>query len=332
MLPWHSHHFTQLMSKKDNFPQSLLIYGPQGIGKVNFAHTLIQLLLCDAPLSDNLPCGSCQSCHWLAQKQHPDLITLSVDKSSTEESEEKTLEEKNKEKKTHYITIDAVRELSSFLTIGAQRQGYKIIFIEQADALNINAANALLKALEEPPNNMLFILVANDIKKILPTILSRCQKLQLNQPNAQDAYDYLHIPQHEADYLLSVYGTPLSLTRAIDQGTEELRKPYLTLLNKTQVELLELSELAQKIPIEYWLDWTHKWCIDLLAQHFTQKKWFHKDAEFKSKPLDNLILFDLLHWEHQLKNAKKYQFHPLVAKLFIEDLLIPWLPINRYLY
>ncbi len=332
MLPWHNNSFNQLISKKKIFPQSLLIYGPQGIGKVDFAQTLIQALLCATPLSDHQPCGKCQSCYWLMQKQHPDLITLSIENNNTQDGEEKPLEDKNKEKKTHYINIDAVRELGSFLTVGAQRQGYKIVFIEQADALNINAANALLKALEEPPTNILFILVANDIKKILPTILSRCQKLRLNQPNAQDAFNYLDIPQHQADYLLSVYGTPLSLKRAIDQGAEELRKPYLTLLNKNQVQLLELSALAQKIPLEYWLDWTHKWSVDLIAHHFTQQKWFHKDTEFSAKPMNDYILFDLLHWEHQLKNAKRYQFHPLVAKLFIEDLLIPWLPINRYLY
>ncbi|HQT80847.1 MAG: hypothetical protein B7Z60_02555 [Ferrovum sp. 37-45-19] len=328
-LAWHVKPLTELLSHRGHFPHSLLIHGPQGIGKVEFSYSLVQSLLCLAPVN-HLSCQQCVACHWVAQRQHPDLMILNIEGNVT--LEEDAAEDKAKDKKSTTINVDAVRDLGPFLTVGAQRNGYKIVLIEQADALNINAANALLKALEEPPPNVLFVLVADQLKRLLPTILSRCQKLALRAPNAKESCEYLKIPESEALSLLAVYGTPLNSKRALEQGVEKLRHSYLTLLTTPQVQLTELSVLAQKIPLEYWLDWTHKWCNDLISQYFLQKRFFHIDVAVNLPTVEKVIIFDLLAWEKQLKQAKRSLRHPLVPKLLIESLLIPWLSLNRSLY
>ncbi|MBU6468546.1 MAG: DNA polymerase III subunit delta' [Betaproteobacteria bacterium] len=331
-LPWLIEPLTQLLRKKDTFPQSLLIHGTSGIGKVEFAHALTQALLCHSPTASGEACQHCQSCDWFSQGQHPDVVVLSLNDTPSDEEGSFAETDKNKDKKTTTITIDAVRQLTPFLTVGAQRGGYKVVLIEQADALNLNAANALLKALEEPPKDVIFILVASELKKLLPTIISRCQKYSLKMPSAKEASEYLTMTESQAQPLLAVYGTPLSVKRALDQDLEKYRLPFLRCLTDPKNRLSEITELALKIPLEYWLDWTHKWCHDLITHYFTNEPYFHTEMKEQLNLQDSSIVFDLLMWEKQLKQAKKWVNHPLVPKLYIESLLIPWLSINQTLH
>lgn len=140
---------------QNRLSHAYLLSGIAGIGKTDFAKQFSQLLLCDSHNN----CGQCRGCKQLQAGTHPDFIFIAP------------------EEKNHSIKIDQVRFLSEKLSQTAQYGGYQVVIISPADAMPVQAANALLKTLEEPAGKVLFFLIDNQ-KSILPaTIASRCQKL-----------------------------------------------------------------------------------------------------------------------------------------------------------
>ncbi len=156
----------------DRFGHAPLLYGPGGIGKRAFSHWLVARILCQAEQGQR-PCGTCRSCLLLQAGTHPDLFLAGV-------AEEKT-----------QITVDQVRKLCAGLqltpSIGDQRVG----LIEPAERMNANAANALLKTLEEPSSRAWLILVSDRAELLPATVRSRCQKLALHPPRRPEALRWL---------------------------------------------------------------------------------------------------------------------------------------------
>ncbi|HWI41267.1 MAG TPA: DNA polymerase III subunit delta', partial [Verrucomicrobiae bacterium] len=139
-----------------------LFEGVEGCGKKTAALALVQALFCGGVE----PCGGCPSCRKIASLQHADLHLLEPDGAQ--------------------IKIDQVRELQKALSYRPIEAPRKACIIDQADRLNPAAGNALLKTLEEPPGNALIILVTSAPSAVLPTILSRCQRLEFS-PVPQEA-------------------------------------------------------------------------------------------------------------------------------------------------
>lgn len=145
---------------QNRLSHAYLLSGIAGIGKTDFAKQFSQLLLCD----HHNHCGICRGCKQLQAGTHPDFIFIAP------------------EEKNHSIKIDQIRLLSEKLSQTAQYGGYQVVIISPSDAMPAQAANALLKTLEEPAGKVLFFLIDHQ-KSILPaTIASRCQKL-LFAPN-----------------------------------------------------------------------------------------------------------------------------------------------------
>jgi DNA polymerase III delta prime subunit len=162
-----------------------LIYGRKGLGKYRFTKNLIDKFL------DN------------KNDFHPDFLEI------TKESDKKE------------ITIDKIRELSSFITKTTAIKNYKFILINSACELNKSSANALLKVLEEPIQNNYFILLANNLNQILPTIKSRCNLIKFPEPNLADFRNLLSkeltkIDDQEIDFLAKI--TDLAFLKAINNG------------------------------------------------------------------------------------------------------------------
>jgi DNA polymerase-3 subunit delta' len=132
---------------------SYLFEGIEGCGKRSTALAFIQALFCN----NGEGCGGCPCCRKLAGMQHPDLHLVEPDGA--------------------FIKIDQVRELQRELSFRPFEAPRKACVIDTADRLNQAAGNALLKTLEEPPGNALIILVTANVGRMLPTILSRCQRL-----------------------------------------------------------------------------------------------------------------------------------------------------------
>lgn len=143
-------------------PHAYVVAGaPRGAGG-SFARRVCSLLLCERG-PEEAPCGACGACGRVERGAHPDVVTLEP------------------EKKSRIIPIDAMR--GTFLPWAAEKSfdgGWKIGVLLFADRLKTEAANALLKTLEEPPEDTLFLLVTDRPEELLPTILSRCQRIDLS--------------------------------------------------------------------------------------------------------------------------------------------------------
>tara|TARA_R110000796_G_scaffold98714_1_gene206480 strand:- start:574 stop:1560 length:987 start_codon:yes stop_codon:yes gene_type:complete len=161
VMPWHLATWHQLTRLADGgrMPHALLIHGAHGVGKQQLAEALIARTLCAAPADQ--ACGHCHSCAMLASGYHPDLLRVSPEDGKRQ------------------IRIDPIREVNRFVSQTAQQGGYRVIVISPAEAMNVAAANALLKSLEEPGDKTLFILLSDVPSRMLPTIRSRCQQWSL---------------------------------------------------------------------------------------------------------------------------------------------------------
>ncbi|MBE0462754.1 MAG: DNA polymerase III subunit delta' [Halomonadaceae bacterium] len=161
ILPWQEVTWRQLVRLADEgrMPHAILLSGAHGVGKQQLAETLIARTLCANP--DVLACGQCHSCSMLASGYHPDLLRVSPEEGKRQ------------------IRIDPIRDVNRFVSQTAQQGGYRVIVISPAESMNIAAANALLKSLEEPGAKTLFILLSDVPSRMLATIRSRCQQWSL---------------------------------------------------------------------------------------------------------------------------------------------------------
>lgn len=159
-------------------PHALLVGGAGGIGKQRLAHAFTAWLLCQSP-GAAAACGQCKSCSLLASGAHPDVLSLAL------EVDDKT------GKVAKFIKVDQVREVVEFASKSAQLGGYRVVWVEPAHLLNVQAANALLKTLEEPGRQTLMLLLTSQVLSLPATIRSRCQQLLLPVPAPAEAQAWL---------------------------------------------------------------------------------------------------------------------------------------------
>ncbi|TQF71019.1 DNA polymerase III subunit delta' [Pseudoalteromonas luteoviolacea] len=162
MYPWlqaFQQHLQASFSQR-RFHHAQLFFGLEGTGKRYLASNLAEALLCNTNQNELNRCGSCKSCNLLKAQSHPDLFALSGEQSS--------------------IGVDEVRALNDFIFHSAQQGGNKVVVIERIEKMTESAANALLKTLEEPALKRYILMTCNDVSKLKATILSRCNKTQVN--------------------------------------------------------------------------------------------------------------------------------------------------------
>ena len=143
--------------KTNTIAHAYLLVGPRHVGKSTLAFNLAQALNCDGP---ELPCGLCRSCQRILEGKHSDVTPIGLD-SKTE------------------IGIDDIRGLQRIANLPPYEGKYKVFIIDDAEYLSTEAANSLLKILEEPPQSVVWFLLVSEEEHLLPTIISRCQRLEL---------------------------------------------------------------------------------------------------------------------------------------------------------
>ncbi len=175
--------------EEDNLAPAYLFYGPEGVGKSSFALEVAKAYNCE---SDVRPCGECPTCKKMDKLIHPDLIILYPSKPSNlrelaiEQGRLKPLEFDP----TKNITIDQIRELQDELTKAPFMAKKRFVIFLYGENLTIEAQNSLLKTLEEPPDNTVFIMVSSNIGKILPTIRSRSRLIKFSSLRFEEFKDY----------------------------------------------------------------------------------------------------------------------------------------------
>lgn len=171
--PWHIEQYQQLQTwqKAGRLPHALLLKGEPGIGKMRLAESFWRHMLCQS--NEEFACGQCKPCQLLEAGSHPNFKSLRL------------------QEKAQQIKVDQVREVIDFLNKTAQMPGAKVLLVEPAEAMNTNAANALLKSLEEPSGDALIILITHAPERLLPTIRSRCQQIALVKPSPEKADSWL---------------------------------------------------------------------------------------------------------------------------------------------
>lgn len=150
-----------------------LFSGPEGSGKAWLARVFAQALQCDQPPQPGIPCLICRSCRKIARGVHPDVQTFDLQRQAA-------IAERSGGKNTT-MTIETVRELTSTSGLRPMESRWRVVIVEDAEALQETAQEALLKTLEDPPGFMILVLVVNDADVLLETLRSRCQQIDLRQ-------------------------------------------------------------------------------------------------------------------------------------------------------
>lgn len=219
LAPWQE----RLLDRFDASHQSgrlghaLLITGPAHIGKLAVAEALSRRLLCTRP-DHGRACGRCRSCVLAAAGTHPDFKRIGYE-----------INDKTGKLRTELV-IGQMRKLSEWFSLTPQLGGAQVAVVEPADALNHNAANALLKTLEEPLGNRYLVLVTAQAHRLVATIRSRCQRFELNLPGHDEALGWLAGQGVAAAALEAARGNPGLAVHWSRTGALKLREEVIAQL------------------------------------------------------------------------------------------------------
>ena len=312
------------MQRKSTLPHALLLRGRAGIGKYDFAIELSRALLCSQP-NHNEACGGCPSCLWFNEGTHPDFRLISPE--NDDENEEAP---KKKTAKKTQISVAQIRQLIDYLSLSShQVQGKRIILISPAESLNLASANALLKMLEEPPANTLFLLVSSQPQRLLPTIMSRCQSLEMSIPSKTEAIQWLSAQgiRHAEATLDYAGGAPLLAVQATSIANEGLIKQ---LAQGAKLDPFSSAPLFLALGMERALETLQKWVFDLLNYKLSAQFHYHVQHVNALQALcKGVNLSLLLRFQQTLIDAKKTANHPLSNEMQLENMLLQYTHIFR---
>lgn len=337
IYPWQEGAWQQLHQLRSRLPHAILFHGPEGIGKTAFAERFAQSLLCELPAVNGHACGQCASCGWFTQYSHPDFRRVRPEALDDDEGAEgDEASEASDGKKTAKsakapskdIKIDQIRALSDFMNISTHRQGMRVIVLYPAEALNGASANAILKTLEEPPPQTMFLLVSNSLDRLLPTILSRCRKFALAMPSHEEALSWLKAQDvKDADvWLAEQGGAPLAAHAMAQTDTREVMDEFLRQLAQPGIDgALKTADRLQKTPVTQLVAWLQRWLYDVFSVKFSGAIRYY--PRYKKELAALAARVDAVGLLRALKAANERRAiaeHPLSAKLFIEDMLLDY--------
>jgi DNA polymerase-3 subunit delta' len=345
--PWNEALASAFLRDRQQLPHALLFAGPKGLGKNTFATWLAQLLICAEPSADGKPCGLCQSCRLFMAGSHPDLHVVqpeAIYKSSNTLIAQYALRyapaDKNKESKdSTVIRIDQIRSLIEAAQTRPQIAACKVLLLSPADTMNVNAANSLLKLLEEPPSDSYLILVADRPARLPATIRSRCARLEFRTPPVETALAWLqtqNLPSEQAELLLQLAaGAPLAAiafaqTDFLDQRASLLGD--MESLAGGKGDPLACAARWKPLGIERCLLWLQGWLSDLIvtAMQADAARLHNPDLRPRLQALENrLDLRQLFKFAESVARGRSFAGGPLDEQLLLEDMLISWTELHR---
>lgn len=326
LFPWQAAAWQQIWRERHRLPHALLLTGDAGLGKRRFAEYLAQYLLCEDPVKHDAPCGVCDGCRWFLAGNHPDYRLLAP--AEAEEGEEEA-----KKRKLPVIGVEDVRALADFVNLTSHRSGAKVTVVYPAEAMNVAAANAFLKTLEEPPAGATFILVSNHWRRLLPTIRSRCRMFPLALPDHKVAAHWLaqHGVVDPDKHLAHTGGSPLA---ALDDARADWlpqRAAFLEhIANPRSLDVLAVAAQLekQKLDVALVVSWLQKWVHDVVSLGLSGRIRYYPDWHEDLTRL-SVRAAELSRYGDQLNDARKLAHHPLNTRLVFESLLFGYLDALR---
>ncbi len=318
LLPWHESAATQLaqLIGREKLPHALLITGPAYSGLRRLGHWLQRSLLCLEP-QQGRACMECRSCHLLSAGSHPDAYALHPEEDST------------------VIKVDAVRRLIHDFMLTTTISRYKAALIAPAEQMNVNAANALLKTLEEPLGQAVLILTSANPGRLLPTIRSRCQVVRVEPAQRNVTLQWLatRYSEHTEAQHLSAWqgagGQPMLAGRYLAEDLLAVRQQVgedLLALSRDKLAPADVAGRWLDFPLEdIWL-WLGQWLMAGVQAQLTGQM---PDAgpEAVGEILHAVEAADaeaLLGLQRHAMHNRRFLDSPLRQDLLITDWLLKW--------
>lgn len=340
-LPWQRELWAQWVDWRERLPHALLLHGARGVGKRHLMKAFAQLLLCE---SDAARCGRCTGCQLIAADNHPDLRWLIPaaqipERADVDESTEARSASTRAAKPSQEIVIDQVRMISDFLSVSSHRGGRRVVLLLPAEALNVAAANALLKVLEEPPPDAVFLAVSDELDAVLPTILSRCVLVRAPMPSHDQALAWLRSlgVERAETRLAEAGGAPVGLG---DEDSLDDRRTLDPFLREALLKLLSRgpaltgAEVAAAVPkdlaVAPAIRLLQRWGWDLLAERMAGRVRYYPQHQRQFATLARAIEPSrVVEWAAALAQMQATSDHPLNARLVIESALLGYIDAMR---
>lgn len=270
----------------DKVSHAYILNGERGSGKKLLARLFARTLLCEKHGPE--PCNECHSCRQAESGNHPDIIQVTHEKPNT-------------------ISVDDIREqVNNTVMIKPYQGPYKIYLIERAELMSVQAQNALLKTIEEPPEYVVFLLLTENAEALLPTINSRCVMLKLR--NIKDKLirrylmEVLKIPDYKADVCTAFAqgNVGRAIMLANSEHFNEIKDEAVQLLK--YIHEMELSEVvaavnnitSYKLEITDYLDIIMIWYRDVLLYKAT-------------KDIDRVVFKDQVNYIREQAKTSSYE-------------------------
>lgn len=341
LLPWHKELFEQ-WHESPKKSHAYLIIAQEHMGGEILLQQLANSVLCENQNTSKIACGQCTNCQLLEAHSCPDFRIVRPSILDINHP----IEELRPEKPSKEISIAQIRELTNMVNQTSYRGGMRVVLIYPANKLNINAANALLKILEEPPNHTLFFLLTNDIKQLLPTIVSRCFRINTKTPDIATAVSYLNQKispnPNWAEHLISESGAVLLVAQLQDHNYFSLQNQLIEALTQGKIiNPIHLAETFEKhikdsdkthllggkqtLNMSNVITWLQRFIHDLLLCAQQSEARYYPQYNQKLQQLTIGVNVFKLHKLHtELLKERQRSEHPLNIKTWLEKLFLDY--------
>ena len=322
-LPWQAAWLAETLRARDRAHHALLVTGPAGLGKKILALNLAQALLCESPRPDGLACGTCAGCGYVAARTHPDMQVLDLFDYDEKAEEWGPVNE---------IRVERVRRVTRMLETSAHRAGDRVAVIAPAERMNDEASNALLKTLEEPPSGTRLVLVSHHPGRLMPTVTSRCLRVEAPRPGADEAIAWLRAQgvADPADALAEAGGAPLAaLALAEPAGRAERNAWFDALARPDRLAPMALGARIdaggkdeRKTRLAAALDALASWTADLArVSAGGRPQRLPARAESMAALAPRVARIGLCRYHRSVLFQRAHVAHPLAPRLVAEGLL-----------
>ncbi len=321
-FPWQQAQWAALIERAQagTLPHALLLTGPAGVGKNAFAQRLAEGLLCQQPHTDGQPCGQCKACGLVAAGSHPDYFRVAPEEDSK------------------VIKIGQIRELITKLALTSQMGGHRVAILTPADAMNTEAANSLLKTLEEPGADTLLILVTTQPGLLPATVRSRCQRRSFGMPPMEQTVPWLEARVGGADpriLLALAGGAPLRALALADSDGLARRKALIEDLVEVAAgkrDPVAMAQRWQKEDAPEAVAWLTSFVADAirLRSAGAAGQLTNPDlAEYLHPLIKQLDLVQLFGHLDRLREAARLLRTQVSTQAVLDEVLIPWRNATR---